>query len=162
MVMDVVFHRLHPALARTIEAGFFFPVNIFTRLLFLAVQLKVKTVETFCTKPLAHICIQELTSLFLLIRIVQRLNSLYLLPALNPVSYSEEMICDVVVKAGVEGSSDTHMEGNCHRSVVSCFLCIVDIFHICLPPVHSGTRWWRPLSLELICLTRFSPLLTKK
>lgn len=37
MVMDVVFHRLHPALARTIEAGFFFPVNIFTRLLFLAV-----------------------------------------------------------------------------------------------------------------------------
>lgn len=52
----------------------------------------------FCTKPLAHICIQELTSLFLLVRIVQRLNSLYLLPALNPVSYSEKMICDVVVR----------------------------------------------------------------
>lgn len=28
----------------------------------------------------------------------------------------------------MEGSSDTHMEGNFHPSVVSCFLCIVDIF----------------------------------
>lgn len=37
MVMDVVFHRLHLALPRTIEAGVFFFFNIFTRLLFLAV-----------------------------------------------------------------------------------------------------------------------------
>lgn len=59
---------------------------------------------------------------------MQRLDSLYLLPALNPVSYSEEMICDVVVKAGVEGSLDTHMEENCQGLVFSLLSWIFSIF----------------------------------
>lgn len=96
--MFVVFHRLHLALPRTIEAVFFFLHHFYATSLSGRLVKGQNCWDEHDTKPLAHICIQELTSLFLLIRIVQRLNSLYLLPALNPVSYSEKMIFDVVVR----------------------------------------------------------------
>lgn len=103
-----------------------------------------------------------MTSLFLLIRIVQRLNSLFL-PACSESCWlfreNDSWCCG---EAGVEGSLDTHTDGHFHCSVVLCFLSAVHIFHFCLQSLHLDTCWWRPLSLELICLTWFSPLFTKK